>query len=150
MVYQEQVMQIVHELGGIPLRSAYSLIKAISKKKEKEIGKNRPIFIEGSEQKGLSKQAAEELFENILKFAGLRLQQEPLDGVRDRRVPDGVPEDVLPRAVHGCVPDLRDPGASAIADWIPYVDDCRKTCTDDRPADGRRSSDRAGGQVRPT
>ncbi|CAN0599818.1 unnamed protein product, partial [Laminaria digitata] len=32
MVYQEQVMQIVHELGGIPLRSAYSLIKAISKK----------------------------------------------------------------------------------------------------------------------
>ena len=35
MVYQEQVMQIVHELGDISLRDAYTLIKAISKKKKK-------------------------------------------------------------------------------------------------------------------
>ena len=33
MVYQEQVMQIVHGLGDVPLRQAYTLIKAISKKK---------------------------------------------------------------------------------------------------------------------
>ena len=33
MVYQEQVMQIVHALGDIPLRDAYTLIKAIGKKK---------------------------------------------------------------------------------------------------------------------
>ncbi len=32
MIYQEQVMQIVHELGDIPLRAAYTLINAISKK----------------------------------------------------------------------------------------------------------------------
>ncbi|MBI1337694.1 MAG: DNA polymerase III subunit alpha [Phycisphaera sp.] len=70
MVYQEQVMQIVHELGSIPLRSAYSLIKAISKKKQKEIDKVRPRFVEGSQQKGLSKPQAEELFDLILKFAG--------------------------------------------------------------------------------
>jgi DNA polymerase-3 subunit alpha len=48
MVYQEQVMQIVHELGGIPLRAAYGLIKAISKKKEKVINAERPKFIEGA------------------------------------------------------------------------------------------------------
>src|SRR5690606_1913350 len=70
MVYQEQVMQIVHELGGIPLRAAYSLIKAISKKKEKEIAKTKPKFIEGAGTKGLSAKDAEDLFDLILKFAG--------------------------------------------------------------------------------
>ena len=34
MVYQEQVMRILNELGGIELASAYTCIKAISKKKE--------------------------------------------------------------------------------------------------------------------
>jgi DNA polymerase-3 subunit alpha len=70
MVYQEQVMQIVHELGGIPLRQAYSLIKAISKKKQKEIDKQRPKFIEGAQQQGLSEKGAADLFDLILKFAG--------------------------------------------------------------------------------
>lgn len=70
MVYQEQVMQIVHELGGISLRAAYSLIKAISKKKKKIIDDNRATFIEGAARQGLSKGAADELFELILKFAG--------------------------------------------------------------------------------
>ena len=70
MVYQEQVMQIVHELGGIPLRQAYTLIKAISKKKEKTINANKAEFIQGAGDKGVSQQAAEELFDLILKFAG--------------------------------------------------------------------------------
>ncbi|MCJ7777124.1 MAG: DNA polymerase III subunit alpha, partial [Sedimentisphaerales bacterium] len=35
MVYQEQVMQICNRLGDIPLREAYTLIKAISKKQAK-------------------------------------------------------------------------------------------------------------------
>jgi DNA polymerase-3 subunit alpha len=70
MVYQEQVMQIVHELGGIPLRQAYTLIKAISKKKEKVINAERPRFIEGAQQQGLTEQGAAELFDLILKFAG--------------------------------------------------------------------------------
>jgi len=70
MVYQEQVMQIVHELGGIPLRDAYSLIKAISKKKVSVIDSNRAKFIDGAVEKGLEAAKAEELFELILKFAG--------------------------------------------------------------------------------
>jgi len=70
MVYQEQVMQIVHELGGIPLRAAYTLIKAISKKKSDVIDANRPKFIEGAQQQGLSRDDAERLFDLILKFAG--------------------------------------------------------------------------------
>jgi len=70
MVYQEQVMQIVHELGGIPLRAAYSLIKAISKKKEKTIAAQKAQFLEGAQEKGLSKKDGNNLFELILKFAG--------------------------------------------------------------------------------
>jgi DNA polymerase III subunit alpha len=70
MVYQEQVMQVVNELGDIPLRSAYSLIKAISKKKEKVINANRAQFIKGAGEKNVSEQQAQGLFDLILKFAG--------------------------------------------------------------------------------
>jgi DNA polymerase-3 subunit alpha len=70
MVYQEQVMQVVNELGDIPLRSAYTLIKAISKKKEKVINANRAQFIEGAAAKGVKEKQANELFDLILKFAG--------------------------------------------------------------------------------
>ncbi|MEM7682646.1 MAG: DNA polymerase III subunit alpha [Planctomycetota bacterium] len=70
MVYQEQVMQIVHELGGIPLRQAYALIKAISKKKVKVIDANRAAFVQGAATQGLGETDALELFDLILKFAG--------------------------------------------------------------------------------
>ena len=70
MVYQEQVMQIVHELGGIPLREAYTLIKAISKKKAGTIDAARVQFIAGAGERGLTEQKANELFDLILKFAG--------------------------------------------------------------------------------
>lgn len=70
MVYQEQVMQIVHELGDISLRQAYSLIKAISKKKQGVINANRDQFIEGAKDKGVSATEARDLFDLILKFAG--------------------------------------------------------------------------------
>jgi len=70
MIYQEQVMQIVHELGGIPLRAAYSLIKAISKKKEDTINAERLAFVQGAQEKGVSKRDAEGVFDLILKFAG--------------------------------------------------------------------------------
>ena len=51
MVYQEQVMRILNRLGGIELASAYTCIKAISKKKETIIAKNREQFI-GAPSKG--------------------------------------------------------------------------------------------------
>ncbi|QNN22334.1 DNA polymerase III subunit alpha [Planctomycetales bacterium ZRK34] len=70
MIYQEQVMQIIHDLGDIPLREAYTIIKAISKKKEKVINAARGQFIKGAGAKGLAKPQAEELFDLILKFAG--------------------------------------------------------------------------------
>ncbi|MEM6332439.1 MAG: DNA polymerase III subunit alpha [Planctomycetota bacterium] len=70
MVYQEQVMQVLNRLGGIPLRQAYSIIKAISKKKAKTIDSARGEFIEGAGKNGTAESQAVELFDLILKFAG--------------------------------------------------------------------------------
>src|ERR1019366_7534949 len=70
MVYQEQVMQIFNQLGGIELSTAYKLIKAISKKTSDVIAKFKPDFIKGTMAKGVTQQKAEEIFELILKFGG--------------------------------------------------------------------------------
>jgi len=70
MVYQEQVMRICNRLGDIPLREAYTLIKAISKKRSRVIAKERERFVSGCVDKGLTKAEAEEIFELIERFAG--------------------------------------------------------------------------------
>lgn len=70
MVYQEQVMRILNRLGGIELSSAYTCIKAISKKKLPMIAKFREEFITGAVAQGLKKGEADELFGMIEKFAG--------------------------------------------------------------------------------
>jgi DNA polymerase-3 subunit alpha len=69
MVYQEQVMRICNRLGDIPLREAYGLIKAISKKKAKTIAKERERFVTGCVDKGLTRGQAEQVFELIERFA---------------------------------------------------------------------------------
>ncbi|NBW97095.1 MAG: DNA polymerase III subunit alpha [Planctomycetia bacterium] len=70
MVYQEQVMRILERLGGIELSSAYTCIKAISKKKLETIAAFREQFVAGAEAQGLSRQQAAEVFALIEKFAG--------------------------------------------------------------------------------
>jgi DNA polymerase-3 subunit alpha len=70
MTYQEQVMRICNRLGDIPLRDAYTLIKAISKKKASVIAKEKERFIGGCVDKGLKKNEAEQIFELIERFAG--------------------------------------------------------------------------------
>ena len=56
MVYQEQVMRILNRLGGIELASAYTCIKAISKKKQSLIDRNREQFLAGAVKNGMSAQ----------------------------------------------------------------------------------------------
>ena len=70
MVYQEQVMRIFNRVGNIPLRRAYDIIKAISKKTADVINKEKAAFIEGAQVNGISKDLAAELFALIEKFAG--------------------------------------------------------------------------------
>ncbi|MFW5840572.1 MAG: OB-fold nucleic acid binding domain-containing protein, partial [Planctomycetota bacterium] len=70
MAYQEQVMQVLNRLGKLPLNRALTLIKAISKKKEKVIAAEKPNFLDGAEENGIARSEAEKLFDLILKFAG--------------------------------------------------------------------------------
>ena len=64
-------MQVINQLGGIPLRQAYSVIKAISKKKIKVIDAARVDFIKGAKDlNNVPEKVSKELFELILKFAG--------------------------------------------------------------------------------
>ena len=48
MVYQEQVSRLVNRLGGVPLRRAFRLAKAISKKKQSMIEAEHAPFLDGA------------------------------------------------------------------------------------------------------
>jgi len=133
MVYQEQVMQIVHELGGIPLRAAYSLIKAISKKKESVINAERPKFIEGAVNHGLSKPQANDLFDLILKFAGYGFNKSHSTGYAIIAYQTAYLKTYFPAQYMAALLTFESQ-AKKVDDWIPYVDDCRRTMWPDHSA----------------
>jgi len=125
MVYQEQVMQIVHALGGIPLRAAYSLIKAISKKKAKEIDKNRQVFLDGSQSQGLSKSQADDLFEMILKFAGYGFNKSHSTGYAIVAYQTAWLKVYFPNQYMAAFLTFESK-AQKVDDWIRYKEDCRR------------------------
>ncbi|GAB4545548.1 MAG: DNA polymerase III subunit alpha [Phycisphaerales bacterium] len=126
MIYQEQVMQIVHALGGIPLRAAYTLIKAISKKKEKVINANRPTFVENAAKNGLDKDKAQELFELILKFAGYGFNKSHSTGYAIVAYQTAFLKTYFPNQYMAAFLTYESQ-AQKVEDWIKYKDDCRKT-----------------------
>ena len=145
MVYQEQVMQIVHGLGGIKLRDAYSLIKNISKKKHDKIEKERPKFVDGAQKQGLTKQGAEELFELILKFAGYGFNKSHSTGYAIVAYQTAYLKTYFPNQYMAAFLTFES-GANKVSDWIPYLEDCRRTRFID-PATGQQV--KVGVEVRP-
>ncbi|MEM1056743.1 MAG: DNA polymerase III subunit alpha [Bacteroidota bacterium] len=69
-VYQEQVMQMAQVMGGYSLGGADLLRRAMGKKKQSEMDKQRVIFVEGAGEKGVSEEKANEVFDMMAKFAG--------------------------------------------------------------------------------
>jgi DNA polymerase III subunit alpha len=69
MVYQEQIMKIAQDMAGYSLGQADLLRRAMGKKKVDEMMKQREKFVDGAAKNGVKKQIAEELFEQMLKFA---------------------------------------------------------------------------------
>ncbi|MEE4339249.1 DNA polymerase III subunit alpha [Erythrobacter sp.] len=70
-VYQEQVMQAAQILAGYSLGDADLLRRAMGKKNQAEMDKQRAIFIEGCARvSGIEAAKANELFDLINKFAG--------------------------------------------------------------------------------
>ncbi|HMB94376.1 MAG TPA: DNA polymerase III subunit alpha, partial [Rhodothermales bacterium] len=69
-VYQEQVMQMAQVMGGYTLGGADLLRRAMGKKKQSEMDKQRVIFVEGAQEKSVDEQTANEVFDMMAKFAG--------------------------------------------------------------------------------
>lgn len=143
-------MQIVHELGGIPLRAAYSLIKAISKKKEKDIAKAKPVFVEGAGKQGMTAKAAEDLFELILKFAGYGFNKSHSTGYAIVAYQTAYLKTFFPNQYMAAFLTYES-AANKASDWIPYLEDCRRTRFVD-PSSGKARAARTiktGVEVRP-
>ena len=77
MIYQEQVMQVFQSLAGYSLGKADMVRRAMSKKKMKELEKERVTFIHGDEtqgidgavKRGVPESVAASLFDEIMDFA---------------------------------------------------------------------------------
>lgn len=70
IVYQEQIMRIVNEVGGLPLSDAEIIRKLISKSKGISALENyRNKFVEGAQNNGVSKDLANKIWDSI-KEAG--------------------------------------------------------------------------------
>ncbi len=70
IVYQEQVMQIASALGGFSLGQADILRRAMGKKKEAEMVRQKKIFLEGAKEKEVDLKIAEDVFDLMAYFAG--------------------------------------------------------------------------------
>jgi DNA polymerase-3 subunit alpha len=136
MVYQEQVMQIVHALGDIPLREAYSLIKAIGKKKHKVINANRPKFVDGAVEKGLSSTFANDLFDLILKFAGYGFNKSHSTGYSIIAFQTAYLKTYFPVQYMAAVLTFES-AAKKTEDWSPYIGDCRRVIFPDHSRENK-------------
>ncbi len=65
IVYQEQVIEIFRKLGGYSMGQADMVRRAISKKKQKEIVKERTTFVHGDSERGIPGAIANGIPENI-------------------------------------------------------------------------------------
>ena len=70
IIYQEQVMQIAQVLSGFSLGDADLLRRAMGKKDQAEMDRQRVRFIEGAAKNEVSAQLANEIFDLVNEFAG--------------------------------------------------------------------------------
>src|SRR5207237_6714332 len=70
MIYQEQVMQIAQVLAGYTLGGADLLRRAMGKKIQSEMDAQRKTFVEGAVARGVAPGKAEQIFDQMAKFAG--------------------------------------------------------------------------------
>lgn len=69
MVYQEQVMQIAQKLAGYSLGEGDVLRKAMGKKDQEEMERQRKKFLEGAKANNIDEKVATTIFDKIQKFA---------------------------------------------------------------------------------
>jgi len=70
IIYQEQVMEIAHQIGGFSMAQADQLRRAMSKKVIDLMEKLKDDFKAGAKRNGIRPKLAEEIFEYLAPFAG--------------------------------------------------------------------------------
>ncbi|MEC9157542.1 MAG: DNA polymerase III subunit alpha [Planctomycetota bacterium] len=125
MVYQEQVMQVLHELGDIPLRKAYTIIKAISKKKHDVIDSARSEFTAGAGARGIDEVQSNELFDLILKFAGYGFNKSHSTGYAIVAYQTAYLKTYFP-AFYMAALLTYESQAKKVEDWFGYMEGCRR------------------------
>ena len=80
MVYQEQVMQIVRDLGGFTMGQSDNIRRAMSKKNSQAFDRYRKLFIHGGQEndivvegavaRGVPEKTAEKIFDDVTAFSG--------------------------------------------------------------------------------
>ena len=125
MVYQEQVMQVLHRLGGIPLRGAYSIIKAIRKKKASVIDAARADFTRGAAERGVDEKASNELFDLILAFAGYGFNKSHSSGYAIVAYQTAYLKTYFPAQYLAAVLSFESQ-AKKVEEWSVYLEECRR------------------------
>ena len=69
IVYQEQVMQIVSQLGGFSLGESDLVRRAMGKKQLDLMAQQKVKFIQGAQERGIPKEIAHKIFDLITEFA---------------------------------------------------------------------------------
>ena len=70
ILYQEQVIQIAHQVAGFSLSEADLLRRAMGKKEKEVMRKMEEKFVEGAKKKGVDESTARKIFEYMEPFAG--------------------------------------------------------------------------------
>ncbi|MCX6354284.1 MAG: DNA polymerase III subunit alpha [Candidatus Aureabacteria bacterium] len=69
MLYQEQVIQIAHEIAGFTMPQADNLRRIMGKKIVEQMEKQQEAFVRGAVKKGIKKPVAEKIFDLVARFA---------------------------------------------------------------------------------
>ncbi|MEL7622027.1 MAG: DNA polymerase III subunit alpha [Clostridiales bacterium] len=70
ILYQEQVMRIAGDMGGLTLGEADQLRRAMGKKKPEVLAAYRQTFVDGAKKKGVAEDVARKIFELMEYFSG--------------------------------------------------------------------------------
>jgi len=138
MVYQEQVSRLVNRLGGIELKRAFRLAKAISKKKTKMIVAERQPFIEGAVANGVDQQTAEQIFDDILRFGGYAFNKSHSTGYALVAFQTAYMKAYWPVEFMAALLTYEIPAAKP-EDRGMYIDECRRMGIAVRPPDVNQS-----------
>ncbi|MGC9319364.1 MAG: DNA polymerase III subunit alpha [Armatimonadota bacterium] len=69
ILYQEQVMRTASELAGFSMPQAELIMRAMAKKKQKQMEQMKPLFLDGCVANGIDRACAEDIFERMETFS---------------------------------------------------------------------------------